>query len=357
MTARAPTLESSAEVARPRAAVLGSIATGWRRAVGAPWVAVGVLAAALMFAVPLASIVAPQGPSRGFAHALADGAAGAIGLDDTAGLVSRLRAPDPITLPVAGALAGSLVVSLFLSGGILDRLARGRRVGTGAFFSACGVYGVRFLRLTVFIVAAYWVLLASFRPFLRITLGNRTDMLGVLRESFTLQAGLSLGFLAVLSIIGTIVDFAMVRVVVEDRHSAIEAIGASLRFVRRRAVRAMSLYLVNVFLLAGIELVWRWATLPATSPAWARDIVSGSFLLLYAFARLAFMASEAVFFQGELAHAHYTAAPVPTWPDSAAAEAIRNLTMSGRRAEGEEGQRAEGKGQRETTGKTGEGAG
>ena len=38
------------------------------------------------------------------------------------------------------------------------------------------------------------------------------------------------------------------------------------------------------------------------------------------------MAAEVVFFQGELAHATYTAAPLPTWPDSPAAEALENLT-------------------------------
>jgi len=37
------------------------------------------------------------------------------------------------------------------------------------------------------------------------------------------------------------------------------------------------------------------------------------------------MAGEVVFFQGELAHATYTAAPLQMWPDSPAAEAIENL--------------------------------
>jgi hypothetical protein len=335
MIARAPKMEPSADMARPRAAVMGSIAEGWRRAVGAPWVAGGVLAAALMFAVPLASMVDRQRPNRGFAHELAEGAGNAIDLDDAISTASRLVESDPLTLPVASAMAGTIVVSLFLSGGILDRLARGRRVGTSAFFSACGVYGVRFLRLTPFTVAAHWVLLASFRPFLQITLATRMDVLGAVRDSFPLQAGLVVAFLAGLSlIIGAIVDFAMVRIVVEDRHSALQALGASLRFVRRRPVRAMGLYLANICGVAGIEIMWILATLPATSPAWARHLVSGSFLLLYTFARLAFIASEAVFFQGELAHAHYTAAPIPTWPDSAAVEAIRNLTMSGQRAKG-----------------------
>ena len=40
--------------------------------------------------------------------------------------------------------------------------------------------------------------------------------------------------------------------------------------------------------------------------------------------KLLFYASETVFFQGALAHAAYTAAPVPVWPDSPAAEMIVN---------------------------------
>jgi len=41
--------------------------------------------------------------------------------------------------------------------------------------------------------------------------------------------------------------------------------------------------------------------------------------------RLGFMATSIALFQGQLAHAGYTAAPVPTWPDSPAVEAIANL--------------------------------
>jgi len=48
------------------------------------------------------------------------------------------------------------------------------------------------------------------------------------------------------------------------------------------------------------------------------------------------MASEVAFFQGELAHRDYTAAPMPIWPDAPEVEALENL----------EGQRAEGRGQR-----------
>jgi len=39
--------------------------------------------------------------------------------------------------------------------------------------------------------------------------------------------------------------------------------------------------------------------------------------------KLQFLSSQTALFQSHLAHASYTAAPVPEWPESPAAEAIR----------------------------------
>jgi hypothetical protein len=47
------------------------------------------------------------------------------------------------------------------------------------------------------------------------------------------------------------------------------------------------------------------------------------YIVLRVIVRLTFAASQIALFQGRLAHAGYTAAPVATWPDSPAAEAIR----------------------------------
>jgi hypothetical protein len=49
------------------------------------------------------------------------------------------------------------------------------------------------------------------------------------------------------------------------------------------------------------------------------------YLVARIWARLAFMASEVVFFQAELAHAQYAAAPEPIWPDSPSADGIASL--------------------------------
>ena len=59
-----------------------------------------------------------------------------------------------------------LLLWLFLAGGILDRYARARPTRSYEFFTACGVYFVRFLRLAPFIALAYYVLFAVVHPLL-----------------------------------------------------------------------------------------------------------------------------------------------------------------------------------------------
>ena len=55
---------------------------------------------------------------------------------------------------------------MFLAGGVLDRLARDRALGPAAFFSACGVLFLRFLRLGVVAALVYWLLFARLHPWL-----------------------------------------------------------------------------------------------------------------------------------------------------------------------------------------------
>jgi hypothetical protein len=57
---------------------------------------------------------------------------------------------------------------------------------------------------------------------------------------------------------------------------------------------------------------------------WLAFIVSQLYIAARLFLKLQFVASETALFQASLAHAGYTARPVPTWPESPAAEAIRS---------------------------------
>jgi hypothetical protein len=65
--------------------------------------------------------------------------------------------------------------------------------------------------------------------------------------------------------------------------------------------------------------------LPRGQSAFLAAIVIAVMVAVQILVRLSFMATSIAFFQGQLAHAGYTAAPLPTWPDSPAVEAIANL--------------------------------
>jgi hypothetical protein len=56
---------------------------------------------------------------------------------------------------------------------------------------------------------------------------------------------------------------------------------------------------------------------------WAGFIVAQLYVGARLGMKLQFLASQTALFQSNLAHASYTAAPVPVWPESPAAEAIR----------------------------------
>ncbi len=235
---------------------------------------------------------------------------------------------DGASLPptVAAAAAASMMLWIFLAGGILDRFARARPIRTAAFFAACGVYFVRFIRLGLIVAAAYWALFAWLHPFLFGTIWNRwTRDLTSERDAILLRIALYLVFVGALAMVNIVVDYAKVRAVVEDRRSMIGALAASMRFLRRRPLRALGLYLLNA--LATLLIVGLWYVLaPAASASVGLAfLLTQVYLLCRVGAKLAWMASEVVFFQGELAHASYTAAPLPLWPDSPAAEALGNL--------------------------------
>jgi hypothetical protein len=332
--------------------VVGAFLEGWRRVFHAPWLTLGVLAVTIVVALPLgvalqgligahlgSSLEAerargswnaawaeefgsqPQLP--GFARTLTHEM---LGFGGTLAALSGFVDAAPLDPTLAAVVCGYLALWVFLSGGILDRLARGRPVRPHAFFSACGTYFLRFLRLALVIGPCYWTLFTWLHPFLFRTLYDRwTRNLTAEHDVMTLRAGLYLVFFLPLVAVSLAADFAKVRAVVEDRRSMIGALGASLRFIRRRPFRVVALYLLNIVAAVIVLRLWLQAAPGASAPTWLMLLGGQIYLVGRIWAKLAFMASEVVFFQGELAHASYTATPEPVWPDSPAVEAIRNL--------------------------------
>lgn len=168
------------------------------------------------------------------------------------------------------------VVASFLLGGIIDRYARMRPTRGFGFFGACGRHAGAMLRL-----AAVEVLLVA----------GITSMVG--------SPGGAAGGIAGVSLFLT---YARVRLVVEDRRSALGALNAGTRFVTRNPAAWI------VFMLWSIPIM--------VSLRYARGAAPIFLLPLYA--------SAIALFQSRLAHAGYAAAPPLEWPESPAAEAVAN---------------------------------
>jgi len=348
--------DGRSEPGRPRASVLGAFLEGWRRTLRAPALTLGVLAVTFLTALPLGVVLQDRlethfgssleaeralsswnavwtsefeaqasGFTRTFTHEI-------LGFGGTLAALSAFADAMPLDPGIAVVVAGYVILWMFLSGGVLDRLARGRPVRASAFFSACGGYFPRFLRLAVVTGPCYWALFTLLHPWLFVTIYDRwTRDETAEHRVVVIRVGLYLVFLGALAAVNIVADFAKVRFVVEDRRSMISALGASLRFIRRRAFRVSALYVLNVLAVLVILRLWMQTAPGVAAPTWLVLLAGQIYLVARIWARLAFMASEIAFFQGELAHAGFTARPEPIWPESPAVEAIRNLRGMGDR--------------------------
>jgi hypothetical protein len=245
----------------------------------------------------------------------------AASLDNLSSVIDAQGEVAPIVFVVAAYIA----VWLFLSGGIIDRYARQRPTHAHGFFSVSGVFFFRFVRIGLVAGVAYWFLFGSVHGWLA-DLYTRVTR-GLDAEPSAIVWRLALYALFGVLVVGTniVIDFAKVRMVVEDRRSAIGALLAALGFIWRRPGRALGLYAANSVTFLTLLAVW-WMLAPraggAGASVWIGFGVSQLYLLARLFLKLQFMASETALFQASLAHAHYTAVPKPVWPESPAAESI-----------------------------------
>jgi len=324
--------------------------SGWKRVLAAPALVAGVFVMTFALALPLAITVRGALASHLGNSIAAESAASGINYDwwqeftaqatglgttFTPSIIGFATVLDNISgvldarariAPLAAALALYLAGWAFLSGGILDRYARQRPIHAHGFFAASGVYGFRFVRLAIAAGLVYWWLFAYVHPWLFDTqFNNLTRGMNVERTAFLVRAILYVIFGGGLLAVNLVVDYSKVRIVVEDRRSAIGAIVAAARFVRHHPRHVLTLYGVNS--LTFLALIGVWALIaPGVSgdgvSMWAGFILAQLYIVARLMLKLQFIASEIALFQANLAHASYVSAPVPTWPDSPAAEAI-----------------------------------
>jgi hypothetical protein len=234
------------------------------------------------------------------------------------------RGPGPVLSIVVGAW---LVLWSFLSGGILDRFARNRPTWASGFFAACGTHFFRFLRLGIVALLAYALLFGPVHRWLFTDLsGWLTRDLSVERTAFGIQMGLSLVFALLLVPVTLLFDYARVRIVIEDRRSALGALVASFRFIRRHAGKVLVLLLIQAVVFLAFAAAYAGVAPGVTASgaaAWAALAVGQAWILVRLGLKLTAYAASISLFQRELAHADYVAMPATDWPESPAAEALR----------------------------------
>jgi hypothetical protein len=249
-------------------------------------------------------------------------------LDNLGGLLDHTG----VATTVAGVTAAWLVLWSFLAGGIVDRFARARRTRAHGFFAACGIHFWRLLRLGIVAVLVYGFLFRYVHSWI-FARGYAwlTHDFTVERTAFVIRVFGYVVFGVLVIACNIVFDYARVRIVVEDRHSALGAILAGARFVRRHVGRVAALYALNA--AAFLLLIAIYALVAPGAPRaglsmWLVFGLGELYILARHYLKLLFYASETVFFQGALAHAGYTASPVPVWPDSPAAETIGHASAT-----------------------------
>ncbi len=336
-------------------AVRAAVVDGWRRVAGA-WVTLaGVLAAMMIATAPAA--IALQGAIQTYLGSSAvasrvaaridlawweefqaaapasftpDIVGGAAPLANYSGLLDGAGPPADVVFVLAGALA----LLLFLTGGVLERLARRRRLGSRVFFGACGTWFFRLVRLTLIVGIAYLVLLGPVHEWLFDDVFPWLTRETTVERTAAIWRALLYGiWLLPLVAINLLSDYAKVRLVIEDRHSVIGALIAAARFVRRHPLQALGVYAINALIAAVVFVVYVALAPGGAGGDWRLLLVllAGiTYLAVRVAVRAAFLGGAMALFERTLAHARYTAPPLPAWPDSPAAEAIDNAARLAR---------------------------
>src|SRR5690349_5147732 len=253
---------------------------GWRRVFSAPAAIVGVFILTVVTALPFAltlrdalqdhfgaSLAANQAADsvnydwwQEFA-AQADGigttfTTSVIGFATTLDSISGLLDRRQLITPIAAAVAFYLAAWLFVSGGILDRYARGRGIGAYGFFAASGTFFLRFLRLGLIAALVYWLLFTRVHEWLFDRYTNATRDVAIERTVFYWRLMMYAIFTALLALTTVVFDYAKVRTVVEDRRSMAGALIAGIRFMVHHPRRVLAVYLLNTLLFLSVVGVW-----------------------------------------------------------------------------------------------------
>ena len=324
---------------------------GWKRVARAPWILAGVMTLTVVSAIPFAivmqSLVTAHLDRSLVAVEVADGVdydwwqeflssqgAGVgstftpriVGFAATLDSLSAIADTRAETVPIAGLLLVYVLAWTYLGAGIIDRYARQRPTRARGFAAACGAHALGFSVLALFGAIAYGLILGYVHPWLLDTRYVRlTQDLDSERAAFAWRVAMYTMVGALAAGANLILDYARIRMVVEDRRSATGSLVAALRFISRNPTAAGGLYLLNTVMCAVLLAAWAGIA-PSTGPAglraWMAFGLGQAFIAARLASKLHFLASQTALFQRRLAHERFIAAPLYRWPDSPVVESL-----------------------------------
>lgn len=180
---------------------------------------------------------------------------------------------------LAGAAVLTLILQVFLNGGILGRLLeREEKPFLQAFFGDAARYFGRFLRLFALSLVALPLVLWAGLELLRALSARALESAGTEWTVIVLTNLRLLAGLLVLSIVRMAFDYARISIVADGRRRALAALAHAAKFLKKRFFRSWALYLlVTVLSLAGTALFL--AVLGALSGPRVAFVVIGAILM------------------------------------------------------------------------------
>jgi hypothetical protein len=181
----------------------------------------------------------------------------------------------------------SLALNSILAGGVLAHFnAPGVKYSLGDFFRNTGRYGWRLLRLLVIGLICYWNVFYFLNEKLGHWVGDRTGNWADDRSVFYVRLGVLLLLLLGLGFVNLVMDYARVRLVLEEGTGAIQAFLASLGFSLGRFRRAIGVYVIPS--LCGLALLgvyrlllpWRFVNASIAGASQARELLALTGLLV-----------------------------------------------------------------------------
>ncbi len=152
----------------------------------------------------------------------------------------------------------SLVLNSILAGGVLARFkAPELKYSLADFFRHTGRFAWRLLRLLVIGLICYWIVFKLLNEMLGQWVGRWTGNWGDDWSVFCMRLAVSLLVVVGLGFVNLVIDYARVRLVLEEGTGAIQAFLASLGFSLGRLRNAIGVYVVPSFIGLALLGVYR----------------------------------------------------------------------------------------------------